>query len=537
MPTKYRLFLLLILPLAMILTAVTSQGLGAPYTLEILNNEFVPYLNSVNLSGLNDDGVVAGITSSNVFAPAANGLFRPQRFLTTYAEHGPLQSWPIEATVAGISNDNVIAGTTREGQPFLFRDGVQRNIPLPQTEPNALIGINGAGVAYGTIGALEDGSLRTFVYDGTTLTTLPIPFQYPHPDGGQSMNSEGLIAVGSLHLDPNGALVSEGLFLYDIPNRTLAPIQFPRGWQRSPVDSFQVTNSGVYSELERITGDGRRYGVWNADGSFQKFLQVPTGLSNLKFNDLGQAVGMANDGQTPMIFDGNVWMSVEIKGLGGGLVRSIYDLNNRGEFVGGLQRGVYVARPASEDSIGQQAAAPVLNPENGHYYLVVQSGRITFDDALAAAAQTSHLGIPGHLATVTSPEEQDFLLKAFGSRGPNLWIGASDAAKNDEWKWVAGPEAGQIFWKGNYSGSPLGFDAWERDIPNSERFEPNNAASNGGPESFLELRFDLSRQRAIWNDLASPTSGYIVEYSPVPEPSSIHLMTNVKMAFSRRIVT
>jgi hypothetical protein len=89
-------------------------------------------------------------------------------------------------------------------------------------------------------------------------------------------------------------------------------------------------------------------------------------------------------------------------------------------------------------------AAPVLNPANGHYYEAVRlqiasPNSFAFAAALQAAAAKTHLGVPGHLVTITSRQEQDFLegVVVRSSIGP-FWMGASDAAVEGEWRWVTG---------------------------------------------------------------------------------------------------
>lgn len=90
---------------------------------------------------------------------------------------------------------------------------------------------------------------------------------------------------------------------------------------------------------------------------------------------------------------------------------------------------------------------------NGHWYEYRQSisifdGLFTFDAARSAALASTHLGLQGYLAKVTSAAEQEFIndfgfLLGFGASS-NAWLGASDAAVEGEWRWLDGPEAGQL---------------------------------------------------------------------------------------------
>src|SRR5687767_3442636 len=59
-------------------------------------------------------------------------------------------------------------------------------------------------------------------------------------------------------------------------------------------------------------------------------------------------------------------------------------------------------------------AAPVRNPDNGHYYdaIIAQSG-ISWERAHAAAEARTYRNLKGHLATVTSYAENRFITFAF----------------------------------------------------------------------------------------------------------------------------
>ena len=200
---------------------------------------------------------------------------------------------------------------------------------------------------------------------------------------------------------------------------------------------------------------------------------------------------------------------------------------------------------------------PARNPDNGHYYAFFNGAdderfnrpAMPFADALTRAASMSHLGIPGHLATITSQAEQDFVLKYFKEPGRSpfrsndkFWIAASDAAVEGEWRWVAGPEAGQQFWQGSVdfrgyvTGQSFGYQNWPKSSIGSYFYEPNNQPMNRrlNPEGEDYLALSLTRYESsrpsYWNDVIglddyddfSPRLA-IVEFS-VPEPSSVALI-------------
>jgi hypothetical protein len=73
--------------------------------------------------------------------------------------------------------------------------------------------------------------------------------------------------------------------------------------------------------------------------------------------------------------------------------------------------------PELQPLLSSTPSAIVFNPANGHYYQAVRvSGKINYADAKAAAASLSHMGVQGHLVTITSQAESDFIIASFRTR-------------------------------------------------------------------------------------------------------------------------
>lgn len=163
---------------------------------------------------------------------------------------------------------------------------------------------------------------------------------------------------------------------------------------------------------------------------------------------------------------------------------------------------------------------------NDHWYDYVPAISIFepvgFAAARAAALGSSHLGQQGYLATITSAQEQAFVqssfpfLVGFGATG-YAWLGGSDAAVEGEWRWLDGPEAGQL----------LTYSNWLLDQPvNAPGFEDHDLMA-------LHINASVAGQPVTygWASLtpASGAFGYLIEYggsttdpedpNPVPEPS------------------
>ncbi|MEN9628872.1 MAG: hypothetical protein RJA10_2099, partial [Pseudomonadota bacterium] len=97
-------------------------------------------------------------------------------------------------------------------------------------------------------------------------------------------------------------------------------------------------------------------------------------------------------------------------------------------------------------------AAPVFNAANGHWYEAVQAG-VTWDAARDAAAAMSLAGTQGHLVTITSQAEQDFINASLpGARGApgvfGYWIGGYSLATGI-FQWVTGEAFGYTNWNAN----------------------------------------------------------------------------------------
>lgn len=169
----------------------------------------------------------------------------------------------------------------------------------------------------------------------------------------------------------------------------------------------------------------------------------------------------------------------------------------------------------SSISLVSSVDAVIINPDNGHAYEYVNVEDVSWFSARDAAAASTYMGEHGYLATITSQEEQDFLLDNFPGDVQG-WLGGSDAAQEGVWKWVVGPEAGLTFWIGG-SASAGGYAV---DYANWRSNQPSN---EGGNEDYLVWRQD---EQMKWNDLHfgdNNVSRYYIEYS-IPEPCSLLLI-------------
>jgi hypothetical protein len=162
--------------------------------------------------------------------------------------------------------------------------------------------------------------------------------------------------------------------------------------------------------------------------------------------------------------------------------------------------GVFGKSSASTASGSDATTRPgeaqvVFNPTNGHYYEVVSvSVGLGWNDANKAARSRIYKGLRGHLVTITSYEESQFIHDHFPEawRG-SFWLGgyqdrtAPDYKEpNGGWRWV--------------TGEPWGYTDWADRSPDNY----------GGSQDYLRF-YGVTGQ---WDDTSQNDSilGYLVEY-------------------------
>jgi hypothetical protein len=172
------------------------------------------------------------------------------------------------------------------------------------------------------------------------------------------------------------------------------------------------------------------------------------------------------------------------------------------------------------------AGTVFYNPLTEHFYEYV-SGTTTWTNSKTSAENRSYFGRAGYLSTMTSEAENNFVWKLMANDG---WFGASDemsvvnaakgttafasqAAVEQKWHWVTGPEKGTQFSNGSTAVSGQ-YAKWAGG-------EPNNA----GSEHYGQF---YSGNNGMWNDLPNTSlPGYICEYGDMPNDltSSITILT------------
>lgn len=162
---------------------------------------------------------------------------------------------------------------------------------------------------------------------------------------------------------------------------------------------------------------------------------------------------------------------------------------------------------------GQVNATPVqwtlAAGGNDHWYDLIDAPYTSWSDANTSANALSFGNLDGHLATITSAAENDFIFNILGVSDRPIWLGGfqdeNAAEPLADWQWVTG-------------------EAWT--FTNWESGEPNNLTWNDEDA----LSFAFWEAKGTWNDAPTEweyydTGGYVVEYesAPVPEPATMTL--------------
>ncbi|MFM7120247.1 MAG: lectin-like protein, partial [Gammaproteobacteria bacterium] len=158
------------------------------------------------------------------------------------------------------------------------------------------------------------------------------------------------------------------------------------------------------------------------------------------------------------------------------------------------------------------SATQRYNSANGHIYEYVSTSQ-TWAQAKTLAATKSISGAVGYLVTITSAQENDFIVSSRPSNGASeYWIGASDGEAEGTWRWVTGPETGEQFWQGAWTGA-----AFSGRYANWGTGEPNdNFLNDGIDEDGALIGTALGWEAGKWNDgWVAHQLAYIVEYGDV----------------------
>ena len=172
--------------------------------------------------------------------------------------------------------------------------------------------------------------------------------------------------------------------------------------------------------------------------------------------------------------------------------------------------------PVQDKQITIVLGNKLFNPENGHYYTLIQSAQaVSWIQARDRAADDSYLGLQGYLVTINSKQENDFIKSLIAS---NSWLGASDTGTEGVWRWVTGCDAEADM------GAGLHFS--QQNIPNAGLpannqynnwacSEPNDCCAGEDYLHMIGPEYPYCGNFGEWNDLPAfdgTVKSFIIEY-------------------------
>lgn len=119
--------------------------------------------------------------------------------------------------------------------------------------------------------------------------------------------------------------------------------------------------------------------------------------------------------------------------------------------------------------------------ENGHDYERIDTS-MSWDDAKEFCEDSD-----GHLATITSRDENDFVFEELAEDvSSSLWLGGTDESRENSWRWVTGEEWDYDNWN---SGQPNdkndGQDYLSFNSRHSRRWDDNGLPHNNDRKRFI----------------------------------------------------
>ena len=191
-----------------------------------------------------------------------------------------------------------------------------------------------------------------------------------------------------------------------------------------------------------------------------------------------------------LAFAGALWFQQVPDGL--------VKMRDRVSRAGNRQAGRGVAKPSNQEQL----------PFGGHRYKLVR-GVLSWEEAKGVARKMG-----GHLATITTKEENDWIIQTFLRPDTRFWLGGRRDLSG-AWTWV--------------TGEPWGFTGWAKRIDGTS--EPTGTTVDGRAEDCLEMtKYDQNVPPGGWNDRNGAGGGEAVSEGFLVEWDAAHDATTPRKA-------
>ncbi|MBI1326972.1 MAG: type I secretion C-terminal target domain-containing protein [Alphaproteobacteria bacterium] len=284
---------------------------------------------------------------------------------------------------------------------------------------------------------------RTITYT-QDMNSAQLDFYYRHIHANQNDNGEDSLVYYTIDGGTNWNLISTALGSGGATDT---------GWVQQTVNLGNVTAGNSIDLRFAILHTGSS---GNNEDATARFDDVTITGANVTSQTAGYSTTDADVNEVNIIDGGNG--NDTIYGSSGN------DILNGGADIDTIYSGSVDTLTAMLSSILASNPGVGYNFETGNFYQVV-SNTLSWTAAATAANGTTLSGVAGHLATITSQDELDFISARTGST--NSWLGGNDTGTEGVWRWVAGGyENGAQF--ANSSGTAVNgwFNDWSAGQPN-----------------------------------------------------------------------
>ncbi len=458
-----------------------AEGLGFTYTVEVVDGNG-NVIDTITTADNQDTSPSAWLSfdaaSRTLSGTPLDGATFPLTFRVTAADSE-------NATVSSTFELSLVAGPTSGTNSVINAGPVSTNdrvsvtvntdLTLTLNDFGAYADAEGSPLAVVLISSLPDsGTLE--LWDGATWNAV---------NAGRTISATD---IGAGHLRITGATAAT-----EIGFRVSDGLDWSDKTYQLAVDIHQEAGTAQFADTPVATAQANAWtNVYTSDalsgysGTVRVVVDV-TGGGHVRLSSLPGGVTAITQGYDDVL-DGTA-TSIAFEGSQADVNAALQALQvNRG------------SQPQVQLNINAIMGGPAYNPENGHYYEVIHSPNISWDDALAAAAGRTFNGLNGYLATITSASENTFLYSKLPS---DAWIGASDRDNEGTWVWMSGPEQGQVFSVGSVA-QPGAYANWSDNEPNDD---------NALGEDYAQFYASGGMNPGRWNDLNGVAQNYyIVEY-------------------------
>ncbi len=182
------------------------------------------------------------------------------------------------------------------------------------------------------------------------------------------------------------------------------------------------------------------------------------------------------------------------------LTFSLYEKPLNGTVVGQVS-GIDADREALIASLLAGDPSLKYNSSTDKFYKLTSATDVDWTTAQSTASSTNLNGITSQLVTIRSAHEQA-IVQDYAADATEIWLGATDATVEGEWRWLDGGIETDEFWAGDGAGYAKGYNNWAPTQPNDGSGTNNQIALNVSDGKWADRGTSAGETNAVlveWN--------------------------------------